>query len=94
LALYGNTLGLSGDKAGATKVLRELEKAKEKRFVPAIYVAGVYLGIGDLPQVMSAMKEAYEERYDRLIYMNVEPMADPLRGRADFGELMTKVGVR
>jgi hypothetical protein len=54
----------------------------------------VNLGIGDLPRVMSSMKEAYEERYDRLIYMNVEPMADPLRGRADFGELMMKVGVR
>jgi TolB-like protein/Tfp pilus assembly protein PilF len=94
LALYGNALGLSGDKAGAMKVLQELEKAKQKRFVPAIYIAGVYLGIGDLPQVMVAMKQAYEERYDRLIYMNVEPMADALRGRADFGELMTEVGVR
>ena len=36
----------------------------------------------------------YRERVDRLVYLNVEPMADPIRSDARFAKLMTKVGFR
>jgi len=36
----------------------------------------------------------YRERVDRLVYLNVEPMADPIRSDPRFAKLMTKVGFR
>ena len=35
---------------------------------------------------------AYQERIDRLVYLNVDPMADPLRSDPRFGQLMAKIG--
>jgi len=35
---------------------------------------------------------AYQERIDRLVYLNVEPMADPIRSDPRFAQLMAKVG--
>jgi len=36
---------------------------------------------------------AYQERIDRLVYLNVDPMADPIRTDARFALLMAKIGL-
>jgi TolB-like protein/Flp pilus assembly protein TadD len=89
----GNALGLSGNKAGARKALAELETMRGSRYVPALYFAGIYEGLGDREQAFHWLEEAYRERNDRLPYLGVDPMADPLRNDPRFQDLMKKVGL-
>jgi hypothetical protein len=39
------------------------------------------------------LNKAYDERNDRLIYLAVDPIVDPLRGDPRFGELMKRLGL-
>jgi hypothetical protein len=89
--LEGHFLGITGDRQGALKVLGELDSLSQQRFVPALYRAGIYVGLGDRKNALANLQRAYQERYDRLEYLNVDPMADALRNEAEFQELMKKV---
>jgi len=90
-ALYGHALALSGDEAGARRTLAELQQLAKTRYVSALYFAGVYTGLGDKQMAMDWLDKAYKERNDRLIYLNVDPMADPLRPEPRFRDLMTRL---
>ena len=90
-ALYGHALGLSGDLAGARKILADLQHLAQRRYVSAIYFACVYTGLGDKKMALDWLDKAYKERNDRLVYLNVDPMADPLRSEPRFQDLMKRL---
>jgi TolB-like protein/Flp pilus assembly protein TadD len=90
-ALYGHALALSGDVAGARKTLADLKQLAQTRYVSAIYFAGVYTGLGDKKMALDWLDKAYKEHNDRLIYLNVDPMADSLRSEPRFRDLMARL---
>jgi TolB-like protein/Tfp pilus assembly protein PilF len=90
-ALYGHALAVSGDVAGARKTLADLKQLAQGRYVSAIYFACIYTGLGDNKMAMDWLDKAYKERNDRLVYLNVDPMADPLRSEPRFRDLMTRL---
>jgi len=94
LMAYGHTLALSGDRAGALRVLSELQSESHSRYIPSTYIAGLYTGLGDLEQAFLWLDKAYVEKNDRLVYLSVDPIADPLRSDPRFAALMKKVGLR
>src|SRR6266699_2429734 len=93
IALYGHTLALSGDAAGARRALADLHGLAQSRYVSSLYFAAVYLGLGDNHTALDWLDRAYKERNDRLLYLAAEPMADPLRSEPRFTQLLAKVGV-
>jgi len=90
-ALYGHALAVSGDVAGARKTLADLKHLAQTRYVSAIYFACVYTGLGDNKMALDWLDKAYKERNDRLVYLNVDPMADPLRSEPRFHDLMKRL---
>jgi len=90
-ALYGHALGLSGDVAGARKILADLQHLAKTRYVSAIYFACVYNGLGDKKMALDWLNKAYKEHNDRLVYLNVDPMADSLRPEPGFQDLMKRL---
>jgi len=89
----GNALGLSGNKAAARKALAQLQAMSQSRYVPALYFAGIYEGLGERDQTFHWLEQAYHEGSDRLPYLGVDPVADPLRTDPRFQDLMKKVGL-
>ncbi len=53
----------------------------------------MYLGLGDKDKAFHYLDAAYQERIDRLVYLNVDPMADPIRSDPRFAQLMAKIGL-
>jgi len=51
----------------------------------------VYTGLGDKKMALDWLDKAYEEHNDRLIYLNVDPMADSLRSEPRFRDLMARL---
>ena len=90
-ALCGHTLALSGDSAGARRALADLQHLAKTRYVSALYFAGVYTGLGEKSVALDWLDKAYKERNDRLVYLNVDPMADPLRSEPRFQDLMKRL---
>ncbi len=83
----------AGRKAEAQKVLNELRALSKKRYVPALYVAAVYGGLGDKDKAFQWLEKAFEERADHLIYLQREPMADPVRSDPRFQDLVRRIGL-
>jgi TolB-like protein/Tfp pilus assembly protein PilF len=93
LALFGHSLATAGDNAGAQKVLIQLEETSQTRYIPAIYFAAVYTGLGDKDRSFQWLERAFNEQDDRLVYLRVDPIADPIRGDTRFQALMNRSGL-
>jgi TolB-like protein/cytochrome c-type biogenesis protein CcmH/NrfG len=91
MALYGHTLALAGDHAGARRTLAELHLLAKSRYVSSLYFAAVHTGLGERSTALDWLEKAYKERNDRLLYLNVDPMADPLRSEPRFRDLMKRL---
>jgi Flp pilus assembly protein TadD len=88
----GHAQALAGNTVEATNALNRLAQMKQTRLVPDIYPAAIYVGLGEKDQAFHSLEAAYQERVDRLVYLKVEPMADPLRFDPRFDQLLAKIG--
>ncbi|MCI0402423.1 MAG: protein kinase [Acidobacteria bacterium] len=87
----GQAYALSGNKLGAKNVLAQFEQMSKKRYVPAYYVAEVYVALGEKEAAFRWLEKAYEERSDWLVFIKVEPRLDPLRGDPRFADLVRRM---
>ena len=90
---YGYAQARAGNREEARRALRELEIKRAKQYVPSMYFAGVYLGLGDNVQALKYLNQAYEERSDELIFFGIDPILDPLRSDPGFKDLLHRIGV-
>ena len=88
----GLAMGLSGDRAGAEQMLRDIDALAKKRFVPAGVRMNVYLGLGEKEKALDWLEKAFEEQDSVCWYLKVDPIYDPLRGEPRFQALLKKVG--
>lgn len=93
LMLLGYDLALAGDGAAARARLRQLQRISQHRYVPALYVAAIYTGLGDKDQAFAWLQKAYDERCDYLVYLWTEPAARALRNDPRFAQLMARIPV-
>jgi TolB-like protein/Tfp pilus assembly protein PilF len=94
LGLYAHALAVSGDPTGAKSVLNEMTQVSSHAYVPALYFAAVYTGLGDKDRTFEELQKAYAEQNDRLVYLGVDPIADSLRSDPRFQDLMKRSGLR
>lgn len=89
----GYTYGLAGREQDALAILAELNAAADERYIPAVSMAAIHTGLGDLEAAMSWLEKAYSERHHYLIFFRVEPMVDPLRSHPRFVNLLQKMNL-
>ena len=93
LALLGYSHARLGERKEALQMIEELKAASKQSFVPALFVALVYAGLEDKDQAFTWLEKAYEERFNRLAYLKVEALWDPLRSDPRFADLLRRVGI-
>jgi Flp pilus assembly protein TadD len=93
VTLLGHAYAVSGDKKQAEDALRELKNISQTRYIPALYTAVIYMGLGDKDKAFQWLDKAYNERTDRLIYVNADPITDPLRSDPRFQTLLHRIGL-
>ena len=79
VASLGYAYGLAGSKADARAQLARLVELSHQRYVPAIYMAQVCLGLRDGRGFSSWLSKAREERSEYLIYYRLDPALDAVR---------------
>jgi TolB-like protein/Tfp pilus assembly protein PilF len=91
ISLCGHALAVSGDSSRARKALNDLQLLARTRYISSFYYAAIYTGLGEKSKALEWLERAFEERNDRLVYLGMEPMADPLRSIPRFNELLRKI---
>jgi TolB-like protein/Tfp pilus assembly protein PilF len=94
LALLGHLYAVSGQRAAAHKIISQLQQISRDRYVPSLYVAMVYTGLGDKDEAFAWLDKAYAERCEYLVYLPTEPIADPLRSDPRFPALLQRLGLK
>jgi tetratricopeptide (TPR) repeat protein len=90
---YGHAQALAGNAKEAREALRKLEGLRGTRFVPPLYLAAIHVGLGEKEEAFRLLDLAYKDRVDRLVYLGVDPIADPIRSDPRFVELLARIGV-
>ena len=91
-AHLGYVYALAGRRAEAARLVEELKELAGQRYVPAYYVAIIYLGLGEHDEVFDWIESALAERSGFLAFIKVEPMFDPLRADQRFIDLTGHIG--
>ncbi len=98
MALFlGHAYAAKGNRGKALALLQALEHPEPVQgrtpYIPALYIAGLYEGLGDTDGMFRHLSRALDERCEYLIYLNREPMADPMRQDPRFKALVKAVGL-
>jgi hypothetical protein len=91
LASLGHAYAIAGQKTEARKILDELEKLSQHRYVPASGFATVYTGLGETEPALDWLEKAYQEPHWYMAFLRVEPLFDPLRADPRFQELVRRM---
>jgi len=91
ISALAHAYALSGNHAGATKLLAELQSRARKQYVSPYYLAIVYLGLGKNDLAMDWLEKAYTDRSNGLVFLKVESELDPLRANPRFLALQAKL---
>ncbi|HKM48066.1 MAG TPA: protein kinase [Terriglobales bacterium] len=94
LGLLGHLYAVSGQQAAARGIISQLQQMSGERYVPSLYVALIYIGLGDKDQAFTWLDKAYEERCEYLVYLPTDPMADSLRNDPRFPVLLERLGLK
>jgi TolB-like protein/Flp pilus assembly protein TadD len=90
-AFMGYVYGISGNQTKAQLILNDFIEISKEEYVPAIFFATIYIGIGKNDNALNWLEKAYEEHASHLIYLNTNPIYDPLRTEPRFIDLMRKM---
>ena len=92
LGVLARTHGLSGNKMEAEKILDQLKKLSQERYVSAFSFALTYLGLGDKEKALRWLEQSYQDRAGWDIgFIRVDPSLDPLHGDPRFEALAEKI---
>jgi len=81
----------AGDHAAAQAILDAQLALQAERYVDPFEIASTCVALGKHEQAVELLTQALRRRSRALCYIRVEPIFDPLRGRADFAELVDSV---
>ncbi|MFQ5695995.1 MAG: tetratricopeptide repeat protein, partial [Terriglobia bacterium] len=93
LAALGHAQARAGQEEQARAVAAQLEQMASQRPVQALYIAGVYAGLGDNERAFGWLERAYQERSTYVIFLGIEPIFDPVRDDPRFGQLIGRIGL-
>jgi TolB-like protein/Tfp pilus assembly protein PilF len=91
VAALAAAYALDGKKAEARKAMERVQESASQRYVSPYYRALALLALGEKDSALDWLEKACEERSGWLVYLNVEPSIDRLRGDPRFEKLARRV---
>jgi tetratricopeptide (TPR) repeat protein len=93
LAALGHAYGVAGQRDKALAVLADLQTWAKSRYVSALDIATVYLGLGDTDASFAWLERAFHTRASALVYLAVDPRYDAVREDPRFRDLVRRIGL-
>ena len=92
-AWVGRVYALSGRKSEALKVLAEMTEMSKHEDVAPYPMATLYAALGEKERALEWLEKMYQERSYYVVFLNVDPALDSLRGDPRFTELLRRIGL-
>jgi serine/threonine-protein kinase len=92
LGALGQVYGLAGSRGEALKILSELNNLSKTRYVPAVRLALVHIGLGNFENALDCLEISADRRDLAVCTINVHPAYNPLRGEPRFQRLRARIG--
>jgi TolB-like protein/Tfp pilus assembly protein PilF len=93
LGTYGYALAVSGRKAEAQAIARELERDYKRSGNFAVNIAAIYSGLGEKDTAFEWLEKAYEDRNSELARLKWWPQTEPLRSDPRYRDLLKRMGL-
>jgi TolB-like protein/Tfp pilus assembly protein PilF/tRNA A-37 threonylcarbamoyl transferase component Bud32 len=91
-ASLGYALARAGRHAEAQAIYDDLAaRVAAGEYVSPVAFATILIGLGDADRALDWMERALDDRRGWLVYLNVNPLLDPLRGHPRFEELIRRM---
>jgi tetratricopeptide (TPR) repeat protein len=87
----GFAYGLSGARAEANKTFSDLKTLAAREYVPSSALSLVQAGLGNKANALELLEHAYEEHDFSLVFLQVAPWFQSLRGDARFERLTRRM---
>jgi DNA-binding winged helix-turn-helix (wHTH) protein/tetratricopeptide (TPR) repeat protein len=84
---------LAGRSSEALEILKKLEQLAGQEYISPFSLAIACTGLGRRDEAFEWLDKAYDERANRLVFLNVLPVFDSLRPDARFTSLLKRVGL-
>jgi TolB-like protein/DNA-binding winged helix-turn-helix (wHTH) protein/Tfp pilus assembly protein PilF len=91
LGLLAMAYGEQGRRPAAQRLVDELKARSASETVPPGAIALAYIGVGDTTNAIASLQEVYASRDNYAIYINVDPLMDPLRTDPRFQALSRRL---
>ena len=86
-AMLAHTHAIAGNREQALALLEELERERTERYISPYDIALVHAALGDTPRALEHLRAAVEDRSAWMVFFEVDPRLDPLRGERAFREI-------
>ncbi len=95
LGALANVYARAGQRGEALKLLGELKRieVQEHGYVSRFGIIWAYAGLGHKEQAFAWLERASEEHRDRIVWLNVDVLLEPLRSDPRFHDLVRRVGL-
>jgi len=90
VAALGLVYAMNGDRVRAEAAMAELHERSQDTFVSPYAVAAIYAALGDVDPALDWLDRAITQRSYWVIYLNVDPALDNLRGHPRFDGLRAR----
>jgi len=87
----GWAYGLSGQRVEAADTLKELNGLAAREYVPSSALALVQSGLGNQADALALLDRAYDEHDFALVFLQVAPWFESMRGTAPFARLVARM---
>jgi tetratricopeptide (TPR) repeat protein len=94
LAMLGYAYGLAGKTEFARAVFHRMEGLASRCYVSSYDWAVLHTGLGEHDEALRCLRQALKERSPRMIWLNVEPAFDSLRGDRRFQNIVRSLGLK
>jgi serine/threonine-protein kinase len=89
--LLGHAYAVAGRSHQAREMIRDLHDRASRQYVMPFGFAVIHAGLGEHGAALDWLEQAYEERNGWMVYLDVAPMLDPLRGESRFQRLLARL---
>jgi serine/threonine protein kinase/Tfp pilus assembly protein PilF len=93
LSALGYAYGRAGQSDEAQRILEELRDLSRNSYAPALSLAEVHLGLGEMDKCLDWLERAVEERESVACLIHVDPTYDPLRTHSRYRALLRKMNL-
>lgn len=91
LSLAGTAHALAGRRDDARRLLTDLQRQAEARYVPTSYLAWILFSLDELDAGFEQLETAFRERSGYFAFLRADPRWDPLRRDPRFISLLKRL---